>query len=153
MTEPGSFTHILVPTDGSDYSIAAGKLAIGIARTYHARLCFLYVIDQVVKTELTRFGGKSEAAVRRELEETGRRAINYLARLAADWGVESTVFLREGTPHEEILKTAKEHGVDLIVIGQVGLRGPRRYLIGSVAERVIEYAECPVLIAKRQGTG
>ena len=152
-TEPaparGLFARILVPTDGSDYAMAAGKLAIGLARTHHSRLAFLYVVDKVVLNELSRFGGKSEEQARRELEETGRRALSYLEQSAVGWGIPVQTLMREGTPHLEIVSVAKSMGADLIVIGQVGLRGPRRLLIGSVAERVIEYAECPVLVAKR----
>lgn len=145
---PAVFSHILVPADGSDYSMAAGKLAISLARVHGARLSFLYVVDKVVLGELMRFGGKSEAQVRRELEESGRRVLSYLERQALDWGLRADLLIREGTPHAEILMLAKSLGVDLIVIGQVGIRGPRRLLIGSVAERVIEYADCPVLVAK-----
>jgi len=149
MPGTGFFSNILVPTDGSDYSVAAIKLAIRLARVHGARLFFLYVVDKVVLTELTRFGRKSQSEVRFDLEETGRRALTYAERLASDWGIHAEAMMREGAPHSEILSTAKSLNVDLIVIGQVGVRGPRRLLIGSVAERVIESAECPVLVAKR----
>jgi nucleotide-binding universal stress UspA family protein len=142
------FSTILVPTDGSDYAIAAGKLAINLARNYRSRLVLLYVLDKIVLSELTRFGGKGEAAVRRDLEETGRRAMAYIERQAAPWRVPVQMLTREGTPYMEIISVAKAVRADLIVIGQVGARGPRKLLIGSVTERVIEYAECPVLVAK-----
>jgi nucleotide-binding universal stress UspA family protein len=149
MTAMGTFSYVLVPTDGSEYSVAAGRLAIDIAHTYGARLGCLYVIDRVVVNELSRFGDKSTDQVRRELEDKGQSALNYLERLAADWGLKAELFLREGVPHTEILALSRQLGADLIVVGQVGVRGPRRMLIGSVAERVIEAAECPVLIAKK----
>jgi nucleotide-binding universal stress UspA family protein len=56
--------------------------------------------------------------------------------------------VRHGTPYSEIEDLAREQNIDLIVMGQVGHRGPRRILIGSVTERVIEYAPCPVLVVK-----
>ncbi len=56
--------------------------------------------------------------------------------------------VREGEPYQEIVALADEIGVDLIVMGHVGRRGPRRILIGSVTERVIEFAHCPVLVVK-----
>jgi nucleotide-binding universal stress UspA family protein len=80
---------------------------------------------------------KREALIK-ELADNGRR---YLA---------AEKVLREGTPHIEIVNEARKQTADLIVMGQVGRRGPRRILIGSVAERVIEYAECPVLITKKE---
>ena len=151
MPDTQAFDYILVPTDGSEYSMAAGRLAIGIARRYGSRLGCLYVIDRVVLTEMTRYGNKNQDQVRRDLQDTGERALNYLVRLAADWGVRAEQFVREGVPHTEILMLARQLGADLIVLGQVGIRGPRRMLIGSVAERIIEAAECPVLIAKKTG--
>ncbi len=150
MSETSTFRRILIPTDGSDDAMAAGRLAISLARVHQARCYFLYVVDKLVLSELTRFSGKSEQEARRDLEETGRRALAYLERQAAMWNLQAETLIREGTPHIEIISVAKMMRVDLIVIGQVGLRGPRRLLIGSVAERVIEYAECPVLVAKRQ---
>jgi nucleotide-binding universal stress UspA family protein len=51
-------------------------------------------------------------------------------------------------PFSEITNLAREQGVGLIVIGQMAGRGPRRILIGSVTERVIEHAPCPVLVVK-----
>jgi nucleotide-binding universal stress UspA family protein len=148
MPDNALFSTILVPTDGSDYAIAAGKLAINLARSFRSRLVLLYVVDKVVLSELTRFGGKGEAVVRHDLEETGRRAMLYIEREATQWDIPVQMLTREGTPYMEIVSVAKAVRADLIVIGQVGARGPRKLLIGSVTERVIEYAECPVLIAK-----
>jgi universal stress protein A len=56
--------------------------------------------------------------------------------------------LRIGNPFEEIVNAAKETGVDLIVIGSHGYGGLGRLLLGSTAERVIQYAPCPVLVVK-----
>jgi nucleotide-binding universal stress UspA family protein len=148
MPDHALFSTILVPTDGSDYAMAAGKLAIELARSYRSRLVLLYVIDKIVLSELTRFGGKSEETVRRDLEEKGRGAMIYIERQAAQWQIPVQMLTREGTPYMEIVSVAKAVHASLIVIGQVGARGPRKLLIGSVTERVIEYAECPVLVAK-----
>ncbi|MBC7260826.1 MAG: universal stress protein, partial [Chloroflexi bacterium] len=79
---------------------------------------------------------------------TGQRYLNYLTRLATDANLKTKQVIRYGTPYSEITSLANEEGADLIVIGQVGRHGPRRILIGSVTERVIEYANCPVLVVK-----
>jgi nucleotide-binding universal stress UspA family protein len=92
---------------------------------------------------------KREALIK-ELADNGRRYLDYLAKLAQRRGLAAEKVLREGTPHIEIVNEARKQTADLIVMGQVGRRGPRRILIGSVAERVIEYAECPVLITKKE---
>ena len=150
MGDRAKFTSILVPTDGSEYSVAAGKLAIDMAAFHKARLTFIYVIDEAIIDELARSSEKTRQEIRRELAESGRRYLDYLARLAQRRGITAEKVLREGTPHVEIVDEARKRVADLIVMGQVGRRGPRRILIGSVAERVIEYAECPVLIAKKE---
>jgi len=150
MSNGAQFTSILVPTDGSEYSVAAGRLAIELAASYNARLTFVYVLDEAIIGELAQSSQKTRQEIRRELAENGQRYLDYMGRLAQRRGIAADKVLREGTPHVEIVDEARKRSADLIVMGQVGRRGPRRILIGSVAERVIEYAECPVLIAKRK---
>jgi nucleotide-binding universal stress UspA family protein len=144
----GLFHHILVPVDGSQPSVAAGRLAVRLAAIHRARVTFVYVVDSAVVRELTSAIGKTKQQVQGELELTGQRCLDHMGHLAADAGLSDERVIRYGTPCSEIETLAREQGVDLIVIGQVGHRGPRRILIGSVTERVIEYAPCPVLVVK-----
>lgn len=148
MEERSPFTHILVPTDGSETSINAGRLAIQIAATHSVSITFVYVVDSAIADEIAGATSKTAETIHRELEDKGRRYLDYLSRLAQDRGLQADQVVRHGIPHSEIADLAREQGVDLIVIGQVGRHGPRRILIGSVAERVIEYAPCPVLVVK-----
>ncbi len=148
MEKRGPFTHILVPTDGSKTSINAGRLAIQIAATHSVPITFVYVVDSAIVDEIAGATSKTTEMVHRELETKGRRYLDYLCRMARDRGLQTDQVVRHGIPHSEIANLAREQGVDLIVIGQVGRRGPRRVLIGSVAERVIEYAPCPVLVVR-----
>jgi nucleotide-binding universal stress UspA family protein len=142
------FKTILAPTDGSTTSTAAGKLAIDVAAANEAQLIFMYVVDESVIEELARSSAATSQETGRELTRSGQRYLDYLLALAERNGVVAEAVLRQGTPHLEIVDEARERGVDLIVMGYVGRRGPRRILIGSVTERVIEYAKCPILIAK-----
>jgi nucleotide-binding universal stress UspA family protein len=142
------FHHILVPTDGSQTSVAAGQLAVQLAALHRARLTFVYVVDISVVEALADTPGKMAEHVEQELELTGQRYLNYLSRLAVNADLEANQVIRHGVPHSEIERLAREQKVDLIVIGQVGHRGPRRILIGSVTERVIECSPCPVLVVK-----
>jgi nucleotide-binding universal stress UspA family protein len=142
------FRHIMVPTDGSQSSVVAGRLAIRLAVAHQARITFAYVVDDAVVNDLAGVSGRMGQQVQRELELTGQRYLDYLSRLAVNAGLETRSEIRCGVPYSEIESLAREEGVDLIVIGQVGRRGPRRVLIGSVAERVVEYAPCPVLVVK-----
>jgi nucleotide-binding universal stress UspA family protein len=146
--KPGVFSHILVPVDGSQPSVAAGRLAIRLAASQDARLTFAYVVDTIVAGELTGVSGQAVRQVQGELELTGQRFLNHLCRLAAEAQMKADQVIRRGRPYVEIADLAKEQGVDLIVIARVGQHGPRRILIGSVTERVIEYAPCPVLVVK-----
>jgi nucleotide-binding universal stress UspA family protein len=145
---PTIFTHIMVPTDGSQPSVAAGQLAIRLATTHHARITFIYVVDTSVVEELASASGKIAEQVKHELALNGQRYLDHLSRLASKANLVVEQVIGYGTPYSEIESRAREQSVDLIVIGQVGHRGPRRILIGSVTERVIEYAPCPVLVVK-----
>lgn len=144
----GVFRHILVPTDGSQPSVAAGRLAVRLASLHQARITFVYVVDSSLAGELAGASGKMANQVQQELESSGQRYLDYLSRLAMDAGLIADQVIRHGVPYGEIERVAREQNTDLIVIGRVGRRGPRRILMGSVTERVIEFAPCPVLVVK-----
>lgn len=145
------FTHILVPTDGSETSIHAGRLAIQIAAASRARITLVYVVteDTAIVGKIAAAASKTLEATRRELEQTGQRYLDYLSRLAREQNVPVEGIIRRGVPHNEIATLARERRIDLIVIGRVGSHGPRSARIGPVAERVIEYAPCPVLVVSQ----
>ena len=63
-------------------------------------------------------------------------------------GLQAEPILRHGNPYEQIVNAAEELGVDLIVIGSQGYTGLGRLLLGSTADRVLQYAPCPVLVVK-----
>jgi nucleotide-binding universal stress UspA family protein len=151
MEEAARFASILAPTDGSAYSTAAGKMAIDLALRDGARLTFVYVVDESVVDEVARATDEPEDHIVHKLMQSGERYLHYLLTLAHRCGVQAEDVLTRGTPHVEIIAEAHKRKADLIVIGYVGRRGPRRILIGSVTERVIEYADCPILIVRRKG--
>jgi nucleotide-binding universal stress UspA family protein len=139
---------ILVPTDGSDYSMRAAEYGIGIAKMLSAQIVVVYVIDQVVIDQISK--ATERDSVERELKEDGQRYVNYVLGLAEKEGVKSSPVLAKGTPYEQIVHLARELNIDLIVMGTYGRRGAERVLMGSVAERVIEYAPCPVLVINKR---
>jgi nucleotide-binding universal stress UspA family protein len=142
------FHHILAPINGSQSSVMAGRLAVQLTALHRARITFVYVVDDTVVEELAGVSGRVAKRVQSELELSGQRSLDYLSRLASEAELTSNQVIRHGVPYREISNLAREQAVDLIVIGQVGSRGPRRILIGSVTERVIEHAPCPVLVVK-----
>lgn len=143
----GPFSHILVPTDGSESSISAGHLAIQIASTHQIPITFAYVVDSIAATQMAGATSRSIEAIYQELEDKGQRYLDYLVRLARNRGMETDQVMRRGIPHSEITDLVHDLDVDLIVIGQVGRHGLNRTM-GSVAKRVIESASCPVLVVR-----
>ena len=137
---------ILVPTDGSDCSLRATDLAISLAKVLGAEIFVIYAIDPIILEELTR--GIKESDIEKELKEKGERYLNYVIKLAEKEGLKAEEILAKGEPHDQIVHYAKIKGVDMIVMGTYGRRGTKRILIGSVTERVIEYAPCPVLVVR-----
>ncbi|MDZ7799691.1 MAG: universal stress protein [Trueperaceae bacterium] len=142
------FRRILIPTDGSDASVAAARLAFRMARTFDAKLFLLYVIDLLLCEELRRFEQRELEEVRRELQQQGERYVRVLSGEAERMELSVASEVRRGDPFEEIVGRARHHDVELIVMGHVGRRPRTRVLLGSVAERVLEFAPCPVLIVK-----
>lgn len=142
------FTHILVPIDGSACSINAGRLAIELATGFQAQITFVYVVDTTAVEELARRSRRPIEQIQREMEANGQRYLRHLAQQAKTHELEVEWAIHFGIPYIEISELAQGNRVDLIVIGQVGRHGPRRLMMGSVTERVIELAPCPVLVVK-----
>lgn len=142
------FRHVLVPTDGSDASVAAARVAFRVASAFGARVDVLYVIDMLLCEELRRFDEREEQEVLHELHQHGERYVQVLREEAERQGLDVATDVRRGDPFEEIVAHAHEHEIDLIVMGHVGRRPSARVLLGSVAERVLEFAPCPVLVVK-----
>jgi nucleotide-binding universal stress UspA family protein len=143
------FRHILVPIDGSEPSSQAIEMALRmITMSPGARLTVLYVIDKLVLAELARFGKTPDHNVETELAEQGRRYVELAREKASAAGITADCEVRKGDPFEEIIAAATSMKTDLIVMGHTGRRGTTRVLLGSVTERVLDYAPCPVLVVK-----
>jgi nucleotide-binding universal stress UspA family protein len=142
------FTHILVPTDGSDAAVEAGRLAFRIAKAYDARVTVVYVLDLEVVKHSARISDESRSEIEAHMSWEGQRYLDHLEDIARRLGVSVSRETREGNPHKEIVALGEEIGADLIVIGHAGRRGMERKVVGSVAERVTRFAHCPVLVVK-----
>jgi nucleotide-binding universal stress UspA family protein len=147
------FKKILVPTDFSEYSKRGVCAAMGIARHFDSDLYFVNVwppefifLEELKASADEEFKRKLEAAkegrekkLREFVEQLG------LADLRAHY------LIKSGPPYLEIIIAARELEADLIVIGSHGLTGIASMLIGSVAEKVVRKAGCPVLTVKPEG--
>lgn len=144
----GLFHHILVPTDGSQPSNDAGEVAVQLAQIHHARLTFVYVVDDSVVDKLMVSMRKSKENVIQDLRHSGQQYLDHLVRMTRNMDLKTNTVICQGNPWNEIDRLTRKESVDLIVIGQVGRSLARHTVIGPVAERVIQIAACPVLVIK-----
>jgi len=143
------FSKILVAVDGSSFAERALKCAVDMSKKYNSELIIVHVV-------LRRFYAvtPSEAGVLattvfvKEMEAEGREIMNKAEAYAKAEGVRYECKLLQGVPADEIVKTAQNENVDLIVVGSRGLTEVRAFLLGSVSDKVSHHAKCPTLIVK-----
>jgi nucleotide-binding universal stress UspA family protein len=135
--------HILVPTDFGEIAEHALAHAIDLAARLGARVTLVHVYG--VPYYGYAEGFLMTAELLEAIEGAARAAIADLAKRAQRPDVKIDTVLRQGMPWLEIDAVAKESGVDLIVMGTRGRKGLARALLGSVAEKVVRTAPCPVL--------
>lgn len=139
-----TITKILVPTDFTPSSEPAFEAAIDLAKKFGASIVLMHAYQEPAL-------GYPAASmsfmtdVTRQIEQNARKSLEDVATAQRVSGVAITTSLHVGPAWEQILKAAKEHGAELIVIGSKGLRGLPRALMGSTAERVVRYSPVPVL--------
>jgi nucleotide-binding universal stress UspA family protein len=131
-----TFTHVLYPTDLSDASLPAFRYAVALARWYGAALTVLHVVPN--------FDPADPDVQDLPLEDVRAQMARLLPVDPAD-GVTATFAVREGGTATAIVEQAVESRADLIVMGTHGRSGFSRLLLGSVAEKVLRHAPCPVL--------
>ncbi len=140
------YHDVLFPTDGSAGAAAALEHAIEHALTYDATLHVLYVVEETYPVIES-----GPADVFEAIEEQGERALDDARAEANAAGVGSVRgSIDGGSPYRNILSYAAEHDIDLIVMGTHGRRGVDRYLLGSVTEKVVRTADCPVLTVRAE---
>ena len=136
------YERILVPTDGSVGSAHVALQAIDIAETYDATIHVLHVVDESVRAFVAGFGDESE------LDDRGKEAVERVAAMARAHDVDVVTAIEDGDPARHIVEYADEIDADLIVAGTHGRSGVERRLIGSVAERLVRRARCPVMTVR-----
>lgn len=141
------FRRIIAPVDGSDEAKYAAKKAIFLAEHIGVDVVAMYVKDtsifarfpvpdDVLSFNIDKFLEKEALSILDKVEKMGNRS-----------GVKVIKKLVEGIPDEEIIKEARKN--DLIVMGSKGMTALDRILIGSVSEKVLHHAPCPVMIVRK----
>jgi nucleotide-binding universal stress UspA family protein len=144
------FSSIVVGTDGSETAQKAVREAVELARSVGASLsvvsAYAPVSSQRIKEE------QREAPEDMQWMINAREDVDATLRDVQesyeDSGVEIEVFARQGDPADAILDLADERSADLIVVGNKGMTGAKRFLLGSVPNKVSHHAPCSVLIIR-----
>lgn len=136
---------ILVAHDGSKLSDKALKKGVEIAVHFESNLTVLTVIPDLYLTELSDLDRKR---IMDALTEETMISMEKIRSTLAGKSVEAKTITRQGMPAEKILETAKKMKIDLLIVGSHGRHGAKKFLLGSISSKVVEYANCPVLVVK-----
>jgi nucleotide-binding universal stress UspA family protein len=144
------FRSIVVGTDGSDTATQAVRHAVDLALAVGAKLELVSAYEPVSQQRLSE--------ERRQAPEDLQWAINpredvdatleAAAEVAREAGVAVDIYPRQGDPADAILDVAEEREADLIIVGNKGMTGAKRFLLGSVPNKVSHHAPCSVLIIR-----
>ncbi|KTG09589.1 hypothetical protein AUR64_13025 [Haloprofundus marisrubri] len=142
------YERVLVPTDGSDYAEVATDHAVAVARAFDAELHALSAVNLAEAGGLFNAGGVDSEFVSR-LDRRAQADTDAVVERADDAGVRSESTVVHGVPHETVAEYVTDNDIDLVVMGTHGRSGFRRYLLGSITERVLRTAPAPVLAVRR----
>jgi universal stress protein A len=145
------FRKILCPTDFSEASREAMKVAREFASHFNSELCLVHIVSPVPIVPFPE-GIPPTFDVRsyqQELEVSSRKALEEVVRQLESNQVRSRLIMLQGDPARQIMDLADEEKPDLLVLATHGKSGWERLIFGSVAEKVIRLAPCPVLLIPR----
>lgn len=140
------YKKILIATDGSEYTKNAVEHGIELAKNTGAKLHAIYVVDTAAFASIPM--DAAWESMYELLRQEGDEATKYVADKAEAEGLEVERSTVEGHPADEIIKYAEKNGANLIVMGTLGKSGLDRFLLGSVAEKVVRTSKIPVLVVR-----
>jgi nucleotide-binding universal stress UspA family protein len=144
------FRSIVVGTDGSETAGKAVKEAVELAKAVGASIELVSAYEPVPNSRLRQEARETPDDIqwmvnpREEVDAT----LSDAADTVREAGVGVATYAREGDPADAILDVAEEKGADLIVVGNKGMTGAKRFLLGSVPNKVSHHAPCSVLIIR-----
>ena len=141
---------VLLPTDFSEFAAPAADYAREFVERFHAELHLMHVLETQVTTTQFVMG----LTIPERVEESAQEALTRLKKTFDEqWTREhSTIYhTAHGAPFVQIVQYARDQKIDLIVLGTHGRTGLPHVFLGSVAERVVQHAPCPVLTVRPEG--
>ncbi|PKM79431.1 MAG: universal stress protein [Firmicutes bacterium HGW-Firmicutes-13] len=144
---------ILVPIDGSQYSLEALNMAKSIAEKFSGELMVVNIQRRLVSRpkstefDVSEFIEDNPDILRERGERVLKKGLEALK--GSSLKVETCILM--GDPADQILECAKESKADMIVMGSLGLTGITRFLMGSVSTKVVNHADIPVMVVKKPG--
>ena len=152
LSENTKFENILVPLDGSEYSIKAVEYAGRMAKGFNSKLIALYILPSSIRYNLP--SNKENSEINPQFNQIIQRsyieAQNWLKDIAKKIDVEivTEVIIAKESIISEIIEFAEQRRIDLIIMGTRGRTGFKKLLLGSVASGVVTYSHCPVLVIR-----
>ena len=149
------FERILIATDGSLHSERAAEAGIEMARLYGSAVTALFVVDigkeyAPLGDLISKVADDLIAGIRGNLQNQGEKATKKIEEMAEMAGIAATSKITEGYPAEDIIRIATEGDMNLIVMGGIGATGLDRFLLGSVADKVVHSSKIPVLVVRKE---
>ena len=144
------FNSIVVGTDGSDTATQAVREAVDMAKAVGATLelvsAYAPVSEQRLRTERRDAPEDMQWAINPKQEV--ELSLSDAADIAREAGVKVNTHARQGDPADAILDVAEEQNADVVIVGNKGMTGARRFLLGSVPDKISHHAPCSVMIIR-----
>jgi nucleotide-binding universal stress UspA family protein len=139
-----TYDRILIPTDGSETAMHAVEVGLDIAQRFNAQVTIISILD--VKALVSVHQGLGVPDMYAYQQESADAAAEAALKIAEEKGVKATAIVRRGEPAADIIEESGKH--DLIIMATHGRHGVTHLLLGSVAEKVVRFATCPVMVVR-----
>ena len=149
--EIAQVNNILVPIDFSNYSKKALAYSSQIAQSYNAQLQVLHIIEETMHPAFSVSGKSSIFDLVPDIRDDSRKRAEKMMKEVVSDKVKFHIYIQGGRAANAIIQFSKENSTDLIVIATHGLTGFEHMLLGSVTEKVVRMAPCPVFTVKAFG--
>ncbi|AKB77059.1 Universal stress protein [Methanosarcina horonobensis HB-1 = JCM 15518] len=142
------YRNIVIATDGSENTQRAISYGIEIAKLSGATVHALYVVDTSAFSSIPMSSDGGWEAMYEILRKEGERAVSAVKYQGEAAGVEVREIVWEGNPSNVIIEFTENNNADLVVMGTLGKTGLDRFLLGSVAEKVVRSSKVPVMVVR-----